>query len=162
MTLLLPQVVLVVNVSPSDLAAEVNYREMRQLADAFGSLPGGLFRLLLLPCEQFQGAQRFAPMRWRKKQMDEAQLLAHAAQRGLLPPSTRMLARGDVNGPAAQALFTFLKVSVGDSSDIGGNFCKFLVAKDGRVFGRYCPPLRPALLQPAITKLLQEEAPAAQ
>ncbi len=111
--------------------------------DAFGSLPGQPFRLLLFPCDQFT-----VRLRWphNKAEMDDAALLAHAAQHGLLPPAVRVLSKADVNGPKAHPVWTYLKCAYGDTSDIGANFGKFLVARDGRVHGRYCPPLRPALL----------------
>jgi glutathione peroxidase len=68
------------------------------------------------------------------------------AAHGLASPALRVLARADVNGARASPVWTFLKAAYGDTSDIGWNFGKFVMARDGNVVGRYCPPLRPALL----------------
>ena len=76
-------------------------------------------------------------------------LVAHAAEAGL-PPVVRVLAPGDVNGPGAHPMWTWLKVASGDTSDTGDNFGKYLVSRDGREAGRFCAPLRPALLVRAL------------
>jgi hypothetical protein len=72
---------------------------------------------------------------------------------GGLPPVVRVLAPGDVNGPGASPMWTWLKVASGDTSDTGDNFGKFLVSRDGREAGRFCAPLRPALLVRALLVL---------
>ena len=43
----------------------------------------------------------------------------------------------DVNGDKASPIFSFLKVSSGDPSNIKWNFTKFLMNRDGTVFKRY-------------------------
>jgi glutathione peroxidase len=111
--------------------------------------------MLLLPCDAFPSAQQ----RWRPNRhppLDDAAQLAFAAQHGLLPPVVRLLAKGDVNGPRAHAVWTWMKVSFRDTSDIGGNFGKWLIRSDGSVYGRYTPLLRPHMLQPAISLLVEE------
>lgn len=106
-----------------------------------------------MPCDAFPTpTQRWHP----PPPLDDAALLAHCAQRGLLPPTVRLLAKGEVNGPGAHPVWTWLKVSFRDTADVGGNFGKWLITADGHVYGRYTPLLRPSLLRPAIDKLLSE------
>jgi glutathione peroxidase-family protein len=83
-------------------------------------------------------------------------LVQHATEHGMDPHTVRVLAKGDCNGPNSHPMWTWLKVASGDTSDTGDNFGKFLVARDGRGCGRFCAPLRPALLEPAIVRLLTE------
>jgi len=63
----------------------------------------------------------------------------------------------DVNGPKASPVYTFLKAASGDTSPISWNFAKFLVKKDGTVFGRYGPSSTAVDLTPHIEKLLAED-----
>ena len=147
------QVVLLVNVAPHDPAAEKYYAELRQLCEEFGSQPGQPFRLLLLPCDQFLSLRQ----RWRPPPLlDDAGQLAFCCQHGLIPPTVRLLTKGDVNGAEASPVWTWLKDAYRDTSDIGGNFGKFLVRADGTVYCRYTPALGPAFLQPAIARLVAE------
>ncbi len=65
----------------------------------------------------------------------------------------------EVNGPNAHPVFGFLKAAapgVLGTEGIKWNFTKFLVAKDGRVAGRYAPTTKPADLKADIDKLLAE------
>jgi glutathione peroxidase len=136
---------------------------MRLLLDTFAALPGQPFALLLLPCDQFPSPlgllrERVPPwLRLRRTSSDgldrsdpdvaAADAVRRAcAAHGLDSPALRVLARADVNGARASPVWTYLKAAYGDTSDIGWNFGKFVVARDGNVVGRYCPPLRPALL----------------
>jgi hypothetical protein len=137
---------------------------MRLLLDAFASRPGQPFALLLLPCDQFPDFRERvgAALRLRRSSSDahvaaereaDPDAAAAAAVRracaahGLAEsPALRVLQRADVNGARASPVWTFLKAAYGDTSDIGWNFGKFVVARDGNVVGRYCPPLRPSLL----------------
>ncbi|DBA70025.1 TPA: hypothetical protein ACH3X2_012323 [Trebouxia sp. C0005] len=57
----------------------------------------------------------------------------------------------DVNGPKASP------AASGDTSPISWNFAKFLVKKDGTVFGRYGPSSTAVDLTPHIEKLLAED-----
>ncbi len=55
-----------------------------------------------------------------------------------------LLAKQDVNGPARSDLYRYLVGSeVGDGAEIRWNFEKFLVARDGRVIGRYPSKVAP-------------------
>ena len=87
----------------------------------------------------------------------EAAVRRTLATHGVGGPALRVLRQADVNGPDAHPVWTFLKAAYGDTSDIGWNFGKFIVARDGNVVGRYCPPLRPALLTAAIEKMLAQK-----
>ena len=64
-----------------------------------------------------------------------------------------MMAKIDVNGPAAHPLYEFLKKErkgVLRSEGIKWNFTKFLVARDGRVVQRFAPLDKPESLAGAI------------
>ena len=63
----------------------------------------------------------------------------------------------DVNGVAADPIYTFLKgekPGILGLKDIKWNFTKFLVARDGSVVERYAPTTEPATLRADIEKLL--------
>ena len=66
------------------------------------------------------------------------------------------LAKVDVNGPHADALFVWLKAQA--PGLLGGrvlwNFTKFLVSRDGQTVQRFAPMTKPAKLQAAIEKAL--------
>ena len=56
-----------------------------------------------------------------------------------------MMAKIDVNGPAADPLYQWLSAEAPGllgSKAIKWNFTKFLVGKDGQVIKRYAPPTR--------------------
>lgn len=165
------KVVMLVNVPVTSEGAEIPYKDMRLLLDTFAALPGQPFALLLLPCDQFPSPlgllrERVPPwLRLRRTSSDgldrsdpdvaAADAVRRAcAAHGLDSPALRVLARADVNGARASPVWTYLKAAYGDTSDIGWNFGKFVVARDGNVVGRYCPPLRPALLAAAIEKMI--------
>lgn len=55
-----------------------------------------------------------------------------------------LLAKTDVNGPKASPLYVDLKAqSPNGNGDIGWNFEKFLVSRDGKVVGRYKSGVKP-------------------
>jgi glutathione peroxidase-family protein len=67
-----------------------------------------------------------------------------------------MMAKIDVNGPAAHPLYAWLK---GEKTGILGaavkwNFTKFLIDREGEVAGRFAPMATPASLEHAIEALL--------
>jgi glutathione peroxidase-family protein len=64
-----------------------------------------------------------------------------------------LLEKQDVNGPTRSPLYQFL---VGDGPDIGWNFGKFLVGRDGEVVARFEPQTAPndAALKAAIEAAL--------
>jgi len=68
-----------------------------------------------------------------------------------------MMAKVDVNGPQAHPLYQYLvKEAPGilGTKSIKWNFTKFLIAKDGRVLGRYAPTDAPKALRADIEKAL--------
>ena len=68
-----------------------------------------------------------------------------------------MMAKVDVNGPAAHPLYKWLvKEAPGilGTKSIKWNFTKFLVGKDGQVIGRYAPTDKPAGLKADIDQAL--------
>ncbi|HZS80861.1 MAG TPA: glutathione peroxidase [Herbaspirillum sp.] len=70
-----------------------------------------------------------------------------------------LFAKIDVNGDQADPLFTYLKNQAPGllrSEAIKWNFTKFLVRKDGSVFGRYAPAIKPEEMLADIEKLLAE------
>lgn len=74
-----------------------------------------------------------------------------------------VLGKVDVNGASADPVFAHLKrekPGLLGTSGIKWNFTKFLVARDGRVIGRYPPQTKPADLEGAVAAALAEPAPA--
>ena len=68
-----------------------------------------------------------------------------------------MMAKIDVNGPAAHPLYQWLNAQAPGllgSTAIKWNFTKFLVGKDGQVIKRYAPMDKPAALAAAIEAAL--------
>ena len=68
-----------------------------------------------------------------------------------------MMAKIDVNGPAADPLYQWLSAEAPGllgSKSIKWNFTKFLVGKDGQVIKRYAPADSPASLAKDIEKAL--------
>ena len=68
-----------------------------------------------------------------------------------------MMAKVDVNGPAADPLFAWLRSEAPGllgSKAIKWNFTKFLVGKDGQVLQRYAPLDKPESLKGDIEKAL--------
>ena len=51
-----------------------------------------------------------------------------------------------MNGPGASPVYSFLKASAGDTSDVEWNFGKFLVDGSGKVVKRYPPNVPPKQL----------------
>ena len=66
-----------------------------------------------------------------------------------------MFAKIDVNGDKQAPLYDFLKSDADDHSNIGWNFEKFLVAKDGSVAARFRTRTSPDA--PEVVKLIEEE-----
>jgi glutathione peroxidase len=68
-----------------------------------------------------------------------------------------IMAKIDVNGPAADPLYQWLKSSrpgILGTQGIKWNFTKFLIAKDGSVFKRYGSMVKPDAIASDIKKLL--------
>lgn len=54
-----------------------------------------------------------------------------------------MFAIGNVNAPEQQPVYTWLKSQPGQSADVGWNFEKFLVGRDGKIAGRFLTAVEP-------------------
>lgn len=67
-----------------------------------------------------------------------------------------VMAKIDVNGADEDPLYTFLKqqASGPEGSDIGWNFTKFLVGRDGNVVKRFETKVEPASIAPDIEAIL--------
>jgi glutathione peroxidase len=68
-----------------------------------------------------------------------------------------MMAKVDVNGPAAHPLYAWLKGEKKGFLGTGGikwNFTKFLIDRQGRVAGRFAPTATPGSLESAVEALL--------
>jgi glutathione peroxidase len=63
-----------------------------------------------------------------------------------------LFAKLDVNGPDESPLYTWLKSA--HPGDIGWNFAKFLIGRDGQVVERFAPDTQPADLAGAVTAQL--------
>ena len=76
-----------------------------------------------------------------------------------------MMAKVDVNGPAADPLFQWLRTEAPGllgSKSIKWNFTKFLVGGDGQVIRRYAPLEKPAALKADIEAALATAGAASQ
>lgn len=137
------QVVLVVNVA-SKCGFTPQYTGLEALWQEYG--PKGLV-VAGFPCNQF-GAQEPGSAE------DIRQFCSLT-----YPVSFPLFAKVEVNGPNAAPVYRFLKEAapgVLGTEAVKWNFTKFLVAKDGRVVGRYAPTTKPEELTADIDKLLAE------
>ncbi len=72
-----------------------------------------------------------------------------------------LLAKTDVNGPAAHPLYEALRGSSdegGQAGDIQWNFEKFLISPSGEVLGRFRPRTEPG--DPAVVELIERNLPS--
>jgi glutathione peroxidase len=90
------------------------------------------FSVVGFPCNQF-GAQEPGT---------EQQIVEFCQSR--YDVSFPMSAKLEVNGPGRHPLYQFLtSPETGIAGDIGWNFEKFLIGRDGQVLKRYPPPTKP-------------------
>lgn len=137
------KVVLVVNVA-SKCGFTPQYTGLEALWQEYG--PKGLV-VAGFPCNQF-GAQEPG---------DAADIRQFCSL--TYPVSFPLFAKVEVNGPNAAPVYRFLKEAapgVLGTEGVKWNFTKFLVAKDGRVVGRYAPTTKPSELKADIDQLLAE------
>jgi glutathione peroxidase len=137
----LGKVVLIVNTA-SACGFTPQYKALQTL---YSDLQAKGLEILAFPCNQF-GAQEtgsaeqigsFCDLRFNVK----------------FP----LMAKIDVNGPAADPLYQWLKASkpgVLGTQGIKWNFTKFLIAKDGTVFKRYGSMVKPEAMADDIAHLL--------
>ena len=131
------QVLLIVNTA-SRCGLTPQYEGLQALQDKF-SAQG--FSVLAFPCNQF-GAQE-------PGDADQIQSFCSSNYKVSFP----LFAKLDVNGPNTHPLYLWLKAHTpGEegSADIGWNFAKFLVGRDGKVIARYAPTVVPSALTATI------------
>lgn len=133
------KVLLIVNVA-SRCGATPQYERLQQLHRKYEDR--GLV-VMGFPCNQF-GAQE-------PGSADEIQQFCKSNYGVEFP----MFAKINVNGDEQTPLYEFLKDDASDHSDIGWNFEKFVVGKDGKVAGRFKTRTEPD--DPAVIKLIEEE-----
>ncbi len=134
------QVVLVVNTA-SQCGLTPQYEGLQSLHDEFSDQG---FAVLGFPCDQF-GNQEFS---------EDAEIATFCERNfGVTFP---MFAKVDVNGSDAHPVFQWLRTQQGGllGDKIRWNFTKFLVAKDGKVIGRYSPTTAPDKISGDIEKAL--------
>lgn len=101
--------------------------------------------MLGFPCNQF-GAQEPGT---------DGEIMAFASSRYNV--NFPLFSKIEVNGTGACELYQWLKsANVGEegSADIGWNFAKFLVNKEGEVIERYHPKVTPEEIESDLTKYL--------
>lgn len=134
------RVVLAVNV-----ASECGYTpQYAGLENLHREVSGEGFSVVGFPCNQF-GAQEPGT---------EAQIVQFCTARyGVTFPLSRKI---EVNGPGRDPLYAWLTSPAnGQGGDIGWNFEKFLIARDGRLLARY-----PSGTKPQDAGLMQDIAAA--
>lgn len=135
------KVVLLVNTA-SECGYTSQYAGLQTLSQQLSSEP---FAVLGFPCNQF-GAQEPA---------DNQTIAAFCQSRFDL--SFPLMAKGDVNGPAASPLWQWLtKAESAYPQPVKWNFTKFLIDQQGRLVMRYEPPVEPFELVPDINRLLHK------
>lgn len=133
------KVLLIVNVA-SQCGATPQYEPLQQLHQKYADR--GLV-VMGFPCNQF-GAQE-------PGSSQEIQQFCKSNYGVEFP----MFSKINVNGDEQAPLYAFLKDNASDHSNIGWNFEKFVVGKDGKVAGRFKTRTQPD--DPAVIKLLEEE-----
>ncbi|GIL53084.1 hypothetical protein Vafri_8768 [Volvox africanus] len=103
---------------------------------------------MAFPCNQFGGQEPGT----------NAEIKKFATDRGFSGSGALLMDKVDVNGPNTAAVYQYLKVASGDTSDIGWNFGKFLVRPDGTVFGRYSPRTSPLELEQYVVEMLNSRS----
>jgi glutathione peroxidase len=135
------KVLLIVNTA-SRCGFTPQYKGLQALWDAYRERG---FEVLAFPCNQFG----------KQEPGDAAEIASFCdVNFGVTFP---LMAKIDVNGPAAPPLYDWLKSEapgVLGSKKIKWNFTKFLVARDGKVVRRYAPTAKPEAIRQDIEALL--------
>jgi glutathione peroxidase len=103
------------------------------------------FEVIGFPCNQFGG----------QEPGDAAEIAQFCAVN--FGVSFPLMAKGDVNGPAASPLWQWLTDKARGlfgSRRVKWNFTKFLIGRDGQVVRRFAPTVKPEKLAAAIEALL--------
>lgn len=134
------KVLLIVNTA-TECGFTPQYQALQNLYDKYKELG---FEVLDFPCNQF-GNQ--AP-----GTVNEIEQFCTLKYGTTFP----RFAKIDVNGKNADPLFVYLKHEKGGfmSDNIKWNFTKFLVDRNGKVFGRYAPFTKPETIESDIISLL--------
>ena len=134
------KILLIVNTA-TECGFTPQYQAMQNLYDKYKELG---FEVLDFPCNQF-GNQ--AP-----GTVNEIEQFCTLKYGTTFP----RFAKIDVNGKNADPLFVYLKHEKGGfmSDNIKWNFTKFLVDRNGKVFGRYAPFTKPETIESDIISLL--------
>jgi glutathione peroxidase len=98
--------------------------------------------VLAFPCNQF-GAQEPGT---------DAEILEFATSK--YDVTFPMFSKIEVNGDGACDLYTWLKSQQGDGADIGWNFEKFLIDREGNVASRHSPTVTPEQLADEVAALI--------
>ncbi len=132
------KVLLVVNVA-SECGATPQYRQLQAMYEKYADQ--GLV-VMGFPCNQF-GAQE-------PGDADQIRQFCSAEYAVKFP----MFSKIDVNGKTEAPLYDFLKSTAEDHSNVGWNFEKFLVGKDGKVAARFKTRTQPDA--PEVVTLIEE------
>ena len=103
------------------------------------------FELVAFPCNQFGGQE--------PGNAEEIESFCKVNFGVSFP----LMAKIDVNGDAADPLYTWLKAEapgIFGTQRVKWNFTKFLISRDGKVVRRYGPTDKPAAIEAAIEALL--------
>lgn len=133
------KVLLVVNVA-SQCGATPQYEQLQALHSQYAEK--GLV-VMGFPCNQFG--------RQEPGSLSEIKQFCSTTYNVKFP----MFEKIEVNGDKQSKLYDFLKSDAEDHSNIGWNFEKFLVSKDGKVVARFKTRTKPDA--PEVVKLLEEE-----
>lgn len=133
------KVLLVVNVA-SECGATPQYAQLQALHDKYADK--GLV-VMGFPCNQF-GSQE-------PGSAEDIRTFCTSQYSVKFP----MFAKIDVNGNDQAPLYDYLKTSASDHSNIGWNFEKFVVGKDGKVVARFKTRVKPDAEE--VVKVIEEE-----
>lgn len=132
------KVLLVVNVA-SECGATPQYSQLQAMYEKYADQ--GLV-VMGFPCNQFGGQE--------PGDADQIQQFCSAKYAVKFP----MFSKIEVNGKTEAPLYDFLKSTGDDHSNIGWNFEKFLVGKDGKVAARFKTRTQPDA--PEVVALIEE------
>lgn len=133
------KVLLVVNVA-SQCGATPQYKQLQALHDKYADQ--GLV-VMGFPCNQF-GAQEPG---------DASDIREFCSTKYAV--KFPMFAKVEVNGDSQSPVYDFLKSTGSDNSNIGWNFEKFIVGKDGKVAARFKTRTKPDA--PEVIQVLEEQ-----
>ena len=121
------KVLLVVNVA-SECGLTDQYEQLQALQDKYADK--GLV-VIGFPCNQFGGQEPGTEKEIQKFCTDKYKV------------TFPMMSKIEVNGAKQAELYEFLKSQTDNKKDIGWNFEKFVIGKDGKVVGRISPRVKP-------------------